>query len=102
MVLPEEFVKRMKTQLGEEYAAFMACFSQPPCRGARLNPLKCDQRTLERSLPFPLRPTGFSEFSFYVDSPQRFGALPAHHAGMFYSQDPSAAAAVTALAPRPG
>ncbi len=102
MGVPAEFYDRMKKQLGNEYQAFLDCLSRPPFRGARLNPLKCDLGTLERSLPFPLRATAFSEFSFYVDAPDKFGPLPAHHAGMFYSQEPSAAAAATALDPRPG
>ncbi len=37
-----------------------------------------------------------------MDAPDRFGPLPAPHAGMFYSQEPSAAAAATALDPQPG
>ena len=102
MALPMEFYKRMEAQLGGEYRAFLDCMMAAPARGARLNPLKCDQRTLEGSLPFPLRPTPFSELSYYVDAPDRFGPLPAHHAGMFYSQEPSAAAAATALDPQPG
>jgi len=102
VALPMEFYKRMEAQLGEEYRAFLDCMAAPPVRGARLNPLKCDRRTLEGSLPFPLRPTPFSELSYYVDAPDKFGPLPAHHAGMFYSQEPSAAAAATALDPQPG
>ena len=61
VALPMEFYKRMEAQLGEEYRAFLDCMAAPPVRGARLNPLKCDRRTLEGSLPFPLRPTPFSE-----------------------------------------
>lgn len=102
MALPMEFYKRMEAQLGGEYRAFLDCMMAPPARGVRLNPLKCDLGTLRDSLPFPLRPTPFNELSYYVDSPDRFGPLPAHHAGMFYSQEPSAASAVTALDPQPG
>ena len=73
-----------------------------PQRGVRLNPLKCTEETLRRSLPFALAPSPFSPLSFYAEKGERFGALPAHHAGMFYSQEPSAASAVTALSPKPG
>lgn len=102
MALPKDFYKRMEAQLGGEYPAFLDCMKEPPTRGARLNPLKCDLGTLQASLPFPLRPTPFYELSFQVDAPDKFGPLPAHHAGMFYSQEPSAASAVTALEPQPG
>lgn len=102
MQLPEEFLTRMKAQLGEEYSAFLACYEQPAFRGVRLNPLKCDDRTLRVSLPFELETSPFSHLSYYAGYDQGFGRLPAHHAGMFYSQEPSASSAVTALDPQPG
>ncbi len=96
------FFERMKAQLGGEYEAYLGTRHLPPFRGARLNPLKCDQRTLAESLPFPLAPSVFSPYSYYVGSQEKFGMLPAHHAGMFYSQEPSAASAATVLDPQPG
>ena len=102
MELPVEFLDRMKAQLGDEYPAFLAGYQGPVARGARRNPLKCSQETLTASVPFALLPTSFSPLSFRVDWEGGFGSLPAHHAGMFYSQEPSAASAVTALDPQPG
>lgn len=102
MALPTEFCEKMKKQLGDEYPAFLRSYERPVFRGARLNPLKCRRETLAASVPFALGDSGFSPLSFYVDWPGKFGPLPAHHAGMFYSQEPSAASAVTALDPRPG
>ncbi len=102
MELPVEFLDRMKAQLGDEYPAFLAGYQGPVARGARRNPIKCSQETLTASVPFALLPTSFSPLSFRVDWEGGFGSLPAHHAGMFYSQEPSAASAVTALDPQPG
>ncbi len=102
MCLPEAFLERMKSQLGGEYPAFLECYERPAYRGVRLNPLKCDEKTLRASLPFELSPSAFSKFSFYADYSGGLGKLPAHHAGMFYSQEPSASSAVTALDPQPG
>ena len=102
MVLPEKFLEELEALLGEEQKAFLLEMEKEPRRGVRLNPLKCTEETLRRSLPFALSPTPFSPLSFYAEKGERFGALPAHHAGMFYSQEPSAASAVTALSPKPG
>lgn len=102
MDLPEAFLERMRSQLGDEYPEFLACYERPAYRGVRLNPLKCSEVTLQESVPFELMPSPFSETSFYADYEGGFGRLPAHHAGMFYSQEPSASSAVTALDPRPG
>lgn len=102
MHLPEKFCENMKELLGAEWQAFLACLEEPPLRGLRLNPLKCDEKTLRESLPFAITPSPFSPLSFYGEAGERVGALPAHHAGMFYSQEPSASSAVTALDPQPG
>lgn len=106
MELPQAFCTAMKELLGEEWGAFLEGANAPAFRGVRLNTLKCDEKTLRESLPFPLSPSPFSPLSFYSGAEDggggKVGALPAHHAGMFYSQEPSASSAVTALAPQPG
>ncbi|MCH5352378.1 MAG: RsmB/NOP family class I SAM-dependent RNA methyltransferase [Acutalibacter sp.] len=102
MKLPAEFSARMKAMLGEEFEAFLACMEQRPVKGVRLNSLKCDWETLEKSIPVSLSPTPFSPLCRYAPGLEKPGLLPAHHAGMFYSQEPSASSAVTALDPQPG
>ncbi len=102
MNLPEVFLTRMQALLGAEYQAFWEEYREPAFRGVRLNPLKCGEDVLRASLPFPLLPSGFAPGAFYGDYQEGVGRLPAHHAGMFYSQEPSASSAVTALDPRPG
>ena len=102
MTLPALFVEKMKAMLGPEYPDFLAGYEKPPYKGVRLNPLKCTPEQLQASLPFPLEPSPFSPLSYYAPEGWKPGATPAHHAGMFYSQEPSAASAVTALDPQPG
>lgn len=102
MILPEEFQIRMKKMLGWEYEDFLASYQKSAYRGIRWNSNKCDLNTLMKSLPFTVTPTKFSANSFYAPESAKFGKLPAHHAGMFYAQEPSASSAVTVLAPKPG
>lgn len=100
--LPSEFLSRMQKLLGEAYAAFVECYAVPALKGVRLNPLKCTAATLREYLPFSLAPAPFSPLSYYIDAAEKVGALPLHHAGAFYAQEPSAASAVTVLAPQAG
>ena len=101
--LPQSFKNKMESMLGGEYPAFLNGYQKPYYRGIRLNTLKCDERTLKASLPFSLEPTPFSPISYYIpQDAQKVGSMPMHHAGAFYSQEPSAASAVTALNPVPG
>lgn len=102
MELPQEFLRRMQLMLGSEFDELLSCYDKPHFRGVRLNKIKCDRETLEKSLPCRLTESPFSPLCFYAEDLEKPGALPAHHAGMFYSQEPSASSAVTALDPQPG
>lgn len=100
---PAAFLRRMQLLLGDEYAAFFESLQQPSLRGIRLNPLKCDEKTLCSGLDFAIEPSGFSPLSYRIaQDADKPGKIPLHHAGAFYSQEPSAASAVTVLDPQPG
>lgn len=102
MKLSNIFLQKMKILLKDEFDAFLAGYEKPVFRGIRLNTLKCDEAVLRQSLPFAIEKAPFSETSYYVPAEMKAGLLPAHHAGMFYAQEPSAASAVTVLDPQPG
>ncbi len=101
--LPAAFLERMKHLLGEEYPLLLKAYTQPAFRGVRRNPAKCSADTWEKIFSFPLKPAPFSPFSYYFPwDGGKLGGNPLHHAGAFYSQEPSAASAVTILDPQPG
>ena len=103
MELPSAFLNAMQTLLGEEYLSFLECWQGTAHRGLRRNPLKCGEAQLRDALPFPIEPTAFSPLSYRFNAGEEgVGRLPAHHAGLFYVQEPSACSAVTALDPQPG
>ena len=104
--LPPDYLKRMARLLGEEYQAFLASYSDPPCTGLRVNTLKISAERFFTITPFhleqiPWSPVGFRVFPPAVgsDSP---GKHPHHAAGLFYLQEPSAIAVAELLDPRPG
>ena len=98
-MLPQEFLNRMKAQLGPEFDAFLAAYDRPRALGLRVNPLKCD--TLP-ALPFSLEPVPWARWGFTYPEGQRPGLHPWHEAGVYYLQEPSAMAPASLLAPRPG
>ena len=101
--LPIDFMNKMEQLLQDDYPAFLESYSRPSKKGIRLNPLKCTWDILEDNLPFTLSPSPFSSLSYYIEEEEaKVGMLPLHHAGAFYSQEPSAASAVTVLDPQPG
>lgn len=102
MELPAVFLLRMKELLQEEISEFLQCYEQPGQRGLRLNPLKCSAEILQRCIPFALSPSPFSSLAYVMEGGEGIGRLPAHHGGLCYVQEPSAASAVTVLSPQPG
>lgn len=99
--LPEAFLARMQSLLGGAYPQYLEAMTQPAFRGFRINTLKISEEDFFRIIPFARRPAPFAANSYYLENEIGAGALPAHAAGLFYIQEPSAASAVEILDPRP-
>ena len=97
-MLPEEFLTRMKKQLGGEYDAFLESLERPRAVALRFNPLKGQQP----QLPFVAAPVPWEPRGFYYDPDSRPGLHVYHEAGVYYLQEASAMAPVALLDPRPG
>ncbi len=101
-MVPALFLARMRQLLDpDEYAAFEAALDAPAVRALRVNKIKTLPEKLIPLLDFPVAPLPFAKDAYYV-SADKVGGLAAHHAGMFYMQDPSAISAVAAASPAPG
>ena len=101
MNLPQEFLKRMQKRLGTAYPAFLRCYDAPPVRGVRANLLKCSAQAFKDLAPFAAESVPWAEGGFYTAS-EKLGHMPAHHAGLFYVQEPSAMCAAPLLDAKPG
>lgn len=101
MNLPQEFLTRMQKRLGTAYPAFLRCYDAPPVRGVRANLLKCSAQAFKDLAPFAGEPVPWAEGGFYTAS-EKLGHMPAHHAGLFYVQEPSAMCAAPLLDAKPG
>ena len=97
-MLPQEFLDRMKHQLGEEYPQFLESLERPRAVALRFNPRKGDAPELSFvGNPVPWEPQGY-----YYDPEARPGLHPYHEAGVYYLQEASAMAPVALLDPQPG
>ena len=97
-MLPEAFLERMKTQLGEEYEDFLKSLERPRAVALRFNPLKGSAP----ALPFVGEPVPWEPEGFYYDPEARPGLHVYHEAGVYYLQEASAMAPVALLDPQPG
>ena len=99
-MFPELFEIRMKTLLGDEYAAFLASYDRPRNVGLRVNPLKAGE--VPDLSQFGLTPVPWARFGYYYDPATRPGLSAYHEAGLYYLQEPSAMAPAGLLDVRPG
>ena len=97
-MLPEAFLTRIKTQLGEEYDAFLHSLERPRAVALRFNPLK----GARPALPFEGEAVPWEAQGVYYDPAARPGLHPYHEAGVYYLQEASAMSAVSLLDPQPG
>ena len=97
-MLPQAFLQRIQTQLGDEYEAFLQSLERPRAVALRMNPLKGEAPVL----PFVGAGVPWEPMGYYYDPAARPGLHPYHEAGVYYLQEASAMSAVALLDPQPG
>lgn len=101
-ILPEAFCSRMHRLLGESYDAFAVQIKEKESvRALRVNAIKTTPEALLPTLPGNHTPIPYTDDGF-LTALEKPGHLPAHHAGAFYMQDPSAMSTVQAIDVKPG
>jgi len=100
--LPTPFTNRMESILQKEYPAFLATYEEDPKQGLRVNPLKLSTQSFLAMSPFALATIPWCKEGFTYKEQDRPGKHPYHSAGLYYLQEPSAMAVVSALGVQPG
>ncbi len=89
--LPNEFLARMRLQLGDSACEdFLRAYNRPPSRGVRVNTLRLSPSAFQSISPWEITPTDVIDEGFIIDSSAAIGKHPYHCAGLIYSQEPSA------------
>ena len=102
MLFPQEFERRERALLGPRFEELYDYATAEPARGVTVNTLRCAPETLAEQADFPLTPSPFCPAAFAVPAEFRPGRHAYHHAGVLYSQEPSAAAPAALLEVQPG
>lgn len=107
-VIPNHFLIKMQSLLGEEYQAFHKSLLEPSVSSLRMNPLKISHLEFQSRIQHDLIPVSWCPcgYSMPNESGQgrkiSLGKHPYHAAGLYYLQEPSAMAPVEILNPQPG
>ena len=100
--IPDGFLERMRSLLGDEFGAFVASYDRAPMAGLRVNTLKISVEAFRTAAPFDLTPVPWCPTGFTLPDEQPAGKHPWHAAGLYYLQEPSAMAVAELLDPQPG
>ena len=101
--LPEAYLARMQSQLGEEsFAAYLRAMEEPSRRALRVNTLKTSVEDFCAQVDFALTPTDLLPESFFFADDVAIGKHPLHAAGLCYVQEPAAQIPVSLSGARPG
>ena len=99
----EYFEARERALLGEQYDTLYVAPQETAARGVTVSALRTTPEEFAARADFPLRPSPFCKAAFVVEQPDfKPGRHPYHHAGVFYSQEPSASSAAPLLGVKPG
>ena len=99
----EYFEARERALLGERHDTLYAAPQETAARGVTVSALRTTPEGFAARADFPLRPSPFCKAAFVVEQPDfKPGRHPYHHAGVFYSQEPSASSAAPLLGVKPG
>ena len=99
----EYFEARERALLGERYDTLYTPPEAEAARGITVSALRAGPEQLAARADFALEPSPFCGAGFVVKEPGfKPGRHPYHHAGVFYSQEPSASSAAPLLGVRPG
>ena len=99
----EYFERRERALLGDRYEQLYAAPQETAERGVTVSALRTAPEQFAEKADFPLEASPFCKAAFVVHQPEfKPGRHPYHHAGVFYSQEPSASSAAPLLGVKPG
>ena len=97
------FEDRERGLLGARYEELYAAPADQAARGVTVSPLRMSPEAFAQTVDFAVSPSPFCRAGFLVEEPDfKPGRHPWHHAGVFYSQEPSASSAAPLLGVEPG
>ncbi len=88
--LPENYTRKMKALLKDEYDAYLSSFEQPHAVGLRVNTNKISVEEFVEKFPYRLEPVPWTNDGFYCLDDVQIAKHPFYYAGLFYIQEPSA------------
>jgi 16S rRNA C967 or C1407 C5-methylase (RsmB/RsmF family)/NOL1/NOP2/fmu family ribosome biogenesis protein len=82
MDLPDHFLQRMKSELGNDYTRFLKSYDHEPISSIRINPAKYAGKP-------DLTPVEYCSTGYFLPQRPIFTLDPFHHSGVYYVQEAS-------------
>ena len=95
--LPQKYIEKMKELLQEEYRHYENALLENPIKGIQVNFKKIDKQIFLNKFNYDIIPLSYTKNGFYYENDIKIGNHPFHHAGIIYSQEPSAMVPVNSV-----
>ena len=96
LTLPESYIEKMKSELGNNFEKYLESLIQKPVRGLRVNTRKISVEEFEKLTDLKIEKLNFSVDGYLLNQDDKIGNTPEHLAGLFYLQEPSSMVPVVA------
>lgn len=76
MKIPDKFLERMRSELGDEFESFVKCYEEKPYMALRVNTLKISSEDFKKTFDFCGEKVAWCENGFYYEdgaSPRKLG-----------------------------
>jgi NOL1/NOP2/sun family putative RNA methylase len=100
--LPEEFEKRMRQMLGDEFEAYLDSYQDTRQYGLRINPMKITKEDMESCEAFHFSRIPWAANGYFYQENDQPARHPYYAAGVYYLQEPSAMTPAARLPVIPG
>ena len=100
--LPEKFLETIRTQLDDEFDAFLESYSRPVLGGIRINRLKITPEEYLALTGQSLESVPWNGDGSYCSEGTVYSKNPLYYAGLYYIQEPSAMLPAQMLPVEPG
>lgn len=92
--LPEAFLRKMKTLLGDNFEKYIKAVDEEPVRGLRVNTKRISANDFASNFSEDIEPIAFASDGFILKSEEKIGNSASHLSGIVYLQEPSSMLAV--------
>ena len=95
--LPKDYIEYMKNLLKDDFEKYITSLEENPVKGLQVNLKRIEKDTFLKQFQENIIPISYTKNGYIYQGDSKIGNHPFHHAGIIYSQEPSAMIPVNSI-----